>query len=185
MGATSNGRWSYACSKALDEFLALAYWREKRLPTVVVRMFNTVGPRQTGQYGMVIPTLVKQALSRRLITVFGDGSQTRCFAFVGDVVRGLMSLMDHPDAVGQVFNLGSTEEVSILSLAKRVKELTQSESEIQLVPYDEAYSEGFEDMPRRIPDISKVSNLVGYRNTKDLDGILRDVIAYYSQEQYA
>lgn len=182
MGATSKGRWSYACSKALDEFLALAYWREKRLPTVVIRMFNTVGPRQTGQYGMVIPTFVKQALSRRPITVHGDGTQTRCFAYVGDVVNAIIALMDHPNAVGEVFNVGSTEEVSILKLAHRVKELSQSESDVVLVPYDEAYSGGFEDMPRRIPDIQKVEQFIGYKPTRDLDGILKEVIAYYSSE---
>ena len=185
MGATTKGRWSYACSKALDEFLALAYWREKKLPTVVVRMFNTVGPRQTGQYGMVIPNFVKQALSSRPITVHGDGTQSRCFAHVGDVAGALMKLMDHPDAVGEVFNVGATEEISIKKLAERVKEVAQSDSEIVYVPYDEAYVEGFEDMPRRIPDISKVSKMVGYKATKNLDDILREVVAYYSQEQYA
>jgi UDP-glucose 4-epimerase len=174
------GRWSYACSKAIDEFLALAYWREKKLPTIVVRLFNTVGPRQTGQYGMVIPTFVKQALSGRPITVYGDGEQSRCFGYVGDVVGALVKLMDHKDAVGQVFNIGSNEEISILKLAERVKELTHSDSEIVFVPYDEAYEEGFEDMPRRIPDIRKVSELVGFRPEMSLDGILESVIAYQS-----
>ncbi|MGH9903342.1 MAG: NAD-dependent epimerase/dehydratase family protein, partial [Pyrinomonadaceae bacterium] len=183
MGATSKGRWSYACSKAIDEFLALAYWREKKLPTIVVRLFNTVGPRQTGQYGMVIPTFVKQALAGRPITVYGDGKQTRCFGYVGDVVGALVKLMDHPEAVGQVFNIGSTEEVSILEVAERVKELTNSQSEIVFVPYDEAYEEGFEDMPRRIPDTSKVNALVGFRPDITLDGILRKVVAYYSGQQ--
>jgi UDP-glucose 4-epimerase len=180
MGATTKGRWSYACSKAIDEFLALAYWREKKLPTTIVRLFNTVGPRQTGRYGMVIPTFVKQALAGRAITVFGDGSQTRCFGYVGDVVAALIKLMDHPQAVGQVFNIGSDEEVSILELAQRVKELTGSNSEIVFVPYDEAYEEGFEDMPRRIPDITKVRDLIGFRPEIDLDGILRSVIEYQS-----
>jgi UDP-glucose 4-epimerase len=180
MGATTKGRWSYACSKAIDEFLALAYWREKKLPTVIVRLFNTVGPRQTGQYGMVIPTFVKQALSGRPITVYGDGKQTRCFGYVGDVVGALVKLMDHPAAVGQVFNIGSSEEVTILELAERVKELTQSESEITFVPYDEAYEEGFEDMPRRVPDVSKVSALVGFRPEMTLDGILQSVINFHS-----
>lgn len=184
MGATTKGRWSYACSKALDEFLALAYWQEKRLPTVIIRMFNTVGPRQTGQYGMVIPSFVKQALSGRPITVYGDGTQTRCFAYVEDIVGAIMKLMEHPDAVGDVFNVGSTEEVSILQLAERVKELAESDSEIILVPYDEAYASGFEDMPRRIPDITKVQKLIGYKPTRDLDGILNEVIAYYSEEQH-
>jgi UDP-glucose 4-epimerase len=183
MGATNKGRWSYACSKALDEFLALAYWREKRLPTVVVRLFNTVGPRQTGQYGMVVPTFVKQALSNRPITVHGDGKQTRCFCYVGDVVCALMSLMDNPDAVGEVFNVGSTEEVSIGTVAQRVKELAQSDSELVYVPYDEAYAEGFEDMPRRIPDTTKARELIGFKPTRDLDGILQEVIAYYSREE--
>ena len=180
MGATTKGRWSYACSKAIDEFLALAYWREKKLPTVVVRLFNTVGPRQTGQYGMVIPTFVKQALARRPITVYGDGQQTRCFGFVGDVVEALLKLMDHDQAVGQVFNIGSNQEISILRLAERVKELTRSASEIVYVSYDEAYEEGFEDMPRRVPDISKVSALVGFRPQMGLDGILESVIDYQS-----
>lgn len=182
MGATTKGRWSYACSKAIDEFLALAYWNEKRLPTVVVRLFNTVGPRQTGQYGMVIPTFVKQALSGRPITVYGDGKQTRCFGYVGDVVGALTKLFDHPDAVGQVFNIGSTEEISILDLAKRVKDLTKSDSEIQCIPYDEAYTEGFEDMPRRIPNIGKIGALIGYKPTTNLDEILRQVISYYSTD---
>lgn len=179
MGATTKGRWSYACSKAIDEFLALAYWREKKLPTVVVRLFNTVGPRQTGQYGMVIPTFVKQALAGRPITVYGDGKQTRCFGYVGDVVGALMKLMDKDEAIGQVFNIGSNEEVSILELAGRVKELTGSQSEIVFVPYDEAYEEGFEDMPRRIPDIGKVHALVGFQPEMKLDGILQKVIAFY------
>jgi UDP-glucose 4-epimerase len=180
MGATTKGRWSYACSKAIDEFLALAYWREKKLPTVVVRLFNTVGPRQTGQYGMVIPTFVKQALSGRPLTVYGDGSQTRCFGYVRDVVGALVALMDKEEAVGEVFNIGSTEEVSIMRLAERVRELTGSKSEIVTVPYDEAYEEGFEDMPRRVPDISKISALTGFKPTEKLDGILQKVIAHHS-----
>jgi len=183
MGATTKGRWSYACSKAIDEFLALAYWREKKLPTIVVRLFNTVGPRQTGQYGMVIPTFVKQALSGRPITVFGDGKQSRCFGYVGDVVGALMKLMDDENAVGEVFNIGSNQEISIMDLARKVKELTNSESEIVLVPYDEAYEEGFEDMPRRIPDISKVSAQVGFRPEMSLEGILKSVIEFHSGQQ--
>ena len=180
MGATTKGRWSYACSKAIDEFLALAYWREKKLPTVIVRLFNTVGPRQTGQYGMVIPTFVKQALAGRQITVYGDGKQSRCFGYVGDVVGALIKLMDKEEAVGQVFNIGSSEEVTIFELAKRVKELTNSQSEITFVPYDEAYEEGFEDMPRRVPDTSKINNLVGFRPRMTLDGILQSVINFHS-----
>lgn len=183
MGATTKGRWSYACSKAIDEFLALAYWREKKLPTIVVRLFNTVGPRQTGQYGMVIPSFVKQALAGRTITVYGDGKQTRCFGYVGDVVGALVKLMDQPSAVGQVFNIGSNEEVSILELARRVKELTNSSSEISFVPYDEAYEEGFEDMPRRVPDISKINALVGFNPEMKLDGILQSVINYHSERE--
>ncbi len=180
MGATTKGRWSYACSKAIDEFLALAYWREKKLPTVIVRLFNTVGPRQTGRYGMVIPTFVKQAISGRPITVYGDGKQSRCFGYVGDVVGALIKLMDHEDAVGEVFNIGSNEEISILDLAKRIKELTGSNSEIALVPYDEAYEEGFEDMPRRVPDISKVNKLVGFKPERSLEDILKTVIEFHS-----
>jgi UDP-glucose 4-epimerase len=180
MGATTKGRWSYACSKAIDEFLALAYWREKKLPTIIVRLFNTVGPRQTGQYGMVIPTFVKQALSGRPITVYGDGRQSRCFGYVGDVVGALIKVMDHADSVGQVFNIGSNQETSILELAQRVKELTKSKSEIVFMPYDEAYEEGFEDMPRRVPDTRKVAELVGFRPAMDLDGILQSVIDFHS-----
>lgn len=180
MGATTKGRWSYACSKAIDEFLALAYWREKKLPTVVVRLFNTVGPRQTGQYGMVIPTLVKQALSNRPLTVYGTGEQTRCFAYVLDVVHALMKLMEHPDAVGEVFNIGSTEEVSITGLAERIRAITGSQSEIVYIPYSEAYEEGFEDMPRRVPDISKVRNLIGFAPEASLDHIIQEVIRYFT-----
>jgi len=179
MGATTKGRWSYACSKAIDEFLALAYWREKKLPTVVVRLFNTVGPRQTGQYGMVIPTFVKQALAGRPLTVYGTGEQTRCFGYVGDVVGALVALMDKEESVGEVFNIGSTEEVSIMQLAERVKQLTGSKSEIVTVPYDEAYEEGFEDMPRRVPDITKLRGLVGFRPERQLDEILRAVIEFH------
>jgi UDP-glucose 4-epimerase len=178
MGPTVKGRWSYACSKALDEFLALAYWREKKLPTVVVRLFNTVGPRQTGQYGMVIPNFVKQALSGRPITVYGDGAQSRCFGYVGDIVDAFVKLMDHPGAVGEVFNIGSTEEVTIGELARRVKALTHSRSEIVYIPYDQAYEEGFEDMPRRVPDTTKVRNLIGFKPTVGLDEILNRVIAF-------
>ncbi len=180
MGATTKGRWSYACSKAIDEFLALAYWREKKLPTTIVRLFNTVGPRQTGRYGMVIPTFVKQALAGRPITVYGNGKQTRCFGYVGDVVGALIKLMDHTDSVGQVYNIGSTEEISIVKLAEKVKELTHSDSEIVFVPYDEAYEEGFEDMPRRVPDTSKIKQLVGFQPKMQLDGILQSVIDYHS-----
>ncbi len=179
LGPTSRGRWSYACSKAIDEFLALAYWRERKLPTVIARLFNTVGPRQTGQYGMVVPTFIKQALTGRPITIHGDGSQSRCFADVSDVVGALVALMDHPGAVGEVFNIGSNEEVTIRGLAEQVKALTASDAEIVYVPYEQAYGEGFEDMPRRVPDISKAARLIGYRPTRSLDEILKRVIEYF------
>ncbi|MBV8546999.1 MAG: GDP-mannose 4,6-dehydratase [Acidobacteria bacterium] len=183
MGATTKGRWSYACSKAIDEFLALAYWREKKLPTTVVRLFNTVGPRQTGQYGMVIPTFVKQALAGRPITVYGSGEQTRCFAYVGDVVKALAALIDHEEAIGEVFNIGSSEEVSINTLAERIRTLTGSHSEIVHIPYSEAYEEGFEDMPRRVPDTSKIFSLLNFKPETTLDSILKSVIAYHSGRQ--
>jgi UDP-glucose 4-epimerase len=179
LGPTSKGRWSYACSKAIDEFLALAYWRERKLPTIIVRLFNTVGPRQTGQYGMVVPTFIKQALTGRPITIHGDGTQSRCFTHVSDVVGALVGLMDHPGAVGEVFNVGSSEEISIQTLAERVKELTGSSSEIVHVPYEQAYGEGFEDMPRRLPDITKIGNLIGYQPRKNLDEILTGVVDYF------
>ena len=180
MGATHKGRWSYACSKAIDEFLGLAYYKEKKLPVVVVRLFNTVGPRQTGRYGMVIPNFVRQALSGQPITVFGDGTQRRCFTDVSDVVVGLLGLIDHKDAAGEVFNIGSQQEVSILELAEKVKAMTKSKSEIVLVPYEKAYEEGFEDMPRRVPDTGKIAKLVGYKPTVSLEQILERVIAYLS-----
>jgi len=184
LGATTKGRWSYACSKAIDEFLALAYFKEKRLPVVIVRLFNTVGPRQTGRYGMVVPNFVKQALLGHPITVFGDGSQSRCFTYVTDVVGALVKLADHPGAVGEVFNVGNdSEEVSMLDLARRVKERTRSRSEIELVPYEKAYEEGFEDMPRRVPDLSKVKALVGYEPQVHLDEILDRVAAFFTSDK--
>jgi UDP-glucose 4-epimerase len=176
MGAPTKGRWSYACSKAIDEFLALAYHREKKLPAVIVRLFNTVGPRQVGRYGMVVPTLVAQALDGAPLTVYGTGTQTRCFGYVGDVVEALLHLMDHPDAAGQVFNIGSNEEISITRLAERVLALTGSPSRIVYVPYTEAYEQGFEDMPRRVPDTSKAERVIGFRARTRLDDILRAVI---------
>jgi UDP-glucose 4-epimerase len=181
MGPTSKGRWSYACSKAIDEFLALAYHKEKRLPVVVARLFNTVGPRQSGRYGMVIPNFVKQALLSHPITVHGDGSQTRCFTDVSDVVGQLAALAEDSRAVGEVFNVGNDrEEVTILDLAKRVKARAGSESEIVLVPYEKAYEEGFEDMQRRVPDLSKLRALTGYEPRVHLDEILDRVIGYYT-----
>jgi len=181
LGPTNKGRWSYACSKAIDEFLALAYFKEKKLPVVVVRLFNTVGPRQTGQYGMVIPTFVKQALSGRPITVFGDGMQSRCFTDVSDVVKGLADLAIHPGAVGEVFNIGTNHEITILNLAKKVKEMTGSKAEIVFVPYEKAYEEGFEDMPRRVPDIGKIQKLIGYKPALSLEQTLQRVIDFFSQ----
>jgi UDP-glucose 4-epimerase len=183
MGPTSKGRWSYACSKAIDEFLALAYHKEKRLPVVVARLFNTVGPRQTGRYGMVIPNFVKQALLGHPLSVHGDGSQRRCFGYVGDVVGQLVALAEEPRAVGQVFNVGNDrEEVTILDLARRVKDRTDSSSEIVLVPYDKAYEEGFEDMSRRIPDLSRLRALTGYEPTVSLDEIIDRVVAYFTSD---
>jgi len=178
MGPTTKHRWAYACSKAIDEFLALAYWKEKRLPVVIVRLFNTVGPRQTGQYGMVIPTFVRQALAGQPITVYGDGSQSRSFTYVGDVVRALVALVGEPRAVGQVFNVGHGAEITIRALAEKVKERTGSSSPLVTVPYDQAYEAGFEDMVRRVPDISKIRALVGYEPTVGLDEILDQVIEY-------
>jgi UDP-glucose 4-epimerase len=181
MGPTNKGRWSYACSKAIDEFLALAYFKEKKLPVVIVRLFNTVGPRQTGQYGMVIPTFVKQALSGRPITVFGDGQQSRCFTDVSDVVKGLAELAVTRGAEGEVFNIGTQNEITILDLAKKIKEMTGSKAEIVFVPYEKAYEEGFEDMPRRVPDISKIQKLIGYKPSLTLEQTLQRVIDFFSQ----
>jgi UDP-glucose 4-epimerase len=178
MGPTPKHRWAYACSKAIDEFLALAYYREKHLPVVVVRLFNTVGPKQTGRYGMVIPNFVRQALTGAPITVFGDGTQTRSFTYVGDVVEGLIRLLQEPRAIGEVFNIGNVEEVSILELARRVRTLTGSSSEIVTIPYEKAYEAGFEDMPRRVPALEKIHALVGYEPKLRLDEILTRVIEH-------
>jgi UDP-glucose 4-epimerase len=177
LGPTPKHRWAYACSKAIDEFLALAYYRERKLPVIIVRLFNTVGPRQTGRYGMVIPTFVRQALAGEPITVHGDGTQSRSFAYVGDVVQAIAALAAEPRAIGQVFNIGNTEEVSMMELAHRVKRMTGSASDIVLVPYDEAYAEGFEDMPRRVPNVDKLTAFVGSRPTTPLDDILGQVVA--------
>lgn len=176
IGPPDKGRWSYACSKAIDEFLALAYWREKKLPTIIVRLFNTIGPRQTGHYGMVVPTFVRQALAGEPITVFGDGTQCRCFGWVGDVVGALVALSDHPDAVGRVFNIGGDEEITILELAHRVIRRTGSRSTIQMISYDQAYEAGFEDMRRRIPSLERIRRLIAYKPTKTLDQILEAII---------
>ena len=175
-GPTTKSRWSYACSKAIDEFLALAYHSAQGLPVVIVRLFNTTGPRQTGRYGMVLPRFVDQALRGDPITVFGSGRQSRCFADVSDVVRALMLLVEHPAAVGQVFNVGNPEEISIGELAKLVKKLTGSDSKIRRIPYDEAYQPGFEDMHRRLPNIEKISRLVGFKPKIKLHQIVTRII---------
>jgi UDP-glucose 4-epimerase len=177
-GPTHLARWSYAATKAMDEFLAFAYHRTKQLPIIIARFFNTVGPRQTGRYGMVIPRFVGQALRNEPITVYGDGNQTRSFTYVEDVVRGVLGLIDEPKAVGEIFNIGGEHEISMNDLAARIKSLTNSASPIQHIPYDEAYQEGFEDMERRVPDISKIAKLIGYKNSHDLDDILARVVEY-------
>src|SRR5512145_1712326 len=182
LGPTVKHRWAYACSKMIDEFLALAYWKERKLPVIIVRLFNTVGPRQTGQYGMVIPNFVRQALAGQPITVFGDGTQSRSFTYVGDVVRAMVALIDEPRAIGQVFNIDNGREISIGNLAERVRTLAGSSSEIVRIPYDQAYEAGFEDMPRRVPDISKVRALVGYEPTVELEEILTRVIEHFRQQ---
>jgi UDP-glucose 4-epimerase len=181
LGPSDKHRWAYACSKLIDEFLALAYWKERKLPVVIVRLFNTVGPRQTGQYGMVLPTFVRQALAGQPITVFGDGTQSRSFTYVGDVVGALVTLASEPRAVGEVFNIGNTVEVTISELAERVKLLTASQSPIHRIPYEEAYEAGFEDMPRRVPDISKLQKLIGYEPRLGLDEIIRTVVAHVTR----
>ena len=182
LGPTPKHRWAYACSKAIDEFLALAYWKERKLPVIIVRFFNTVGPRQTGQYGMVIPNFVRQALAGEPITVFGDGTQSRSFTHVADVVGALLKLVAEPKAVGQVINIGNTEEVTMQKLAERVRQLAGSTSSIKLVPYDEAYESGFEDMPRRVPDLSKAAKMIGYKPIHTLDDILTQVIDYFRRK---
>jgi UDP-glucose 4-epimerase len=175
MGATDKARWAYACSKAIDEFLAMAYWRERELPILVARLFNTVGPRQTGRYGMVVPRLVGQALAGEPLTVYGDGTQTRCFCHVADVVQALLALIDEPRAYGNVFNVGATTEISILDLAKRVIAATGSRSEIRFTPYDTAYGKGFEDMYRRVPDTAKIRALVDWSPSRSLEDMIGDV----------
>jgi nucleoside-diphosphate-sugar epimerase len=178
LGPSAKHRWAYACSKLIDEFLALAYWKEKKLPVVIVRLFNTVGPRQTGQYGMVLPTFVGQALAGQPITIFGDGTQSRSFTYVGDVVDALVKLAQDKRAVGEVFNIGNMGEVTIADLAARVKTMTGSCSPIHYIPYDQAYEAGFEDMPRRVPDISKIREFVGYEPKLGLEEIIRSVIEH-------
>jgi UDP-glucose 4-epimerase len=178
MGSTTHSRWAYATSKAVDEFLAQAYHRQFGMPIVLMRFFNTVGPRQTGRYGMVVPRFVRQALRNEAITVYGDGQQSRCFADVSDVTEAVFKLALHPDAVGQVYNIGATQEITIQSLAERIIELTNSKSEIIFVPYDEAYAPGFEDMRRRVPSLERIHNLIGYSPKYTLDDTLRRVIDF-------
>ncbi|NQU44311.1 GDP-mannose 4,6-dehydratase, partial [bacterium] len=182
LGATTRPRWSYACSKAIDEFLALAYGKARNMPIVIARLFNTVGPRQTGRYGMVVPRFVGQGLAGEPLTVYDDGSQTRCFTHVTDVVNALAKLMATREADGQVFNVGSQQEISILKLAERVREKTGGRSEIRFIPFSEAYDDDFEDMTRRVPDITRVQKLIGYAPTFTIDQILDDVIGWMRSE---
>jgi UDP-glucose 4-epimerase len=182
LGPTPKHRWAYACSKAIDEFLALAYWKERKLPVIIVRFFNTVGPRQTGQYGMVIPNFVRQALAGEPITVFGDGTQRRAFTHVTDVVGALVKLVAEPKAIGQVVNIGNVEEVTITELAERVKAMCGSQSPIRYIPYDQAYESGFEDMPRRVPALAKIEGLIGYKPVHSLNDILEHVIEYFRKK---
>jgi UDP-glucose 4-epimerase len=182
LGPTTKGRWSYAASKALDEFLALSYWKEKKLPVIVVRLFNTVGPRQTGRYGMVLPSFVKAALDGKPISVYGDGRQSRCFCDVRDTVEALTRLIDTPRSVGEVVNVGNTEEISIEALARLVKERTRSSSSIEFIPYDQAYEPGFEDMMRRVPSVDKLQALTGFRPQIPLNEIIDRVTAYFQSK---
>ena len=181
-GSTDKHRWAYACAKTLDEFLALAHWKETRLPVVVVRLFNTVGPRQTGQYGMVVPNFVKAAVRNEPLIVHGDGGQSRCFGHVLDVVEGLTKALETPECFGQVMNLGTAEEVTIKQLAEKAIEMTGSTSEIKYIPYEEAYGEGFEDMQRRVPSIEKARRLIGYQPTRTLEEIINDVAKQFQEE---
>lgn len=183
LGTTLTHRWSYSCSKALGEFLALAYWREKCLPVIIVRLFNTCGPRQTGRYGMVVPRFIEQAISGKPITICGDGNQTRSFAYVSDVVNGMIGLANHPGAVGGIFNMGGEEEITISDLAKKIKRLTKSNSQIVYLPYEEVYGEGFEDMRHRIPDTTKIRNLIGYVPRVRLYDALRKTIEYHREKK--
>jgi UDP-glucose 4-epimerase len=185
LGPTTKGRWSYAASKALDEFLALSYWKEKKLPVIVVRLFNTVGPRQTGRYGMVLPNFVKSALDNTAISIYGNGKQSRCFCDVRDTVEGLVRLMDTDRAIGEVINVGNTEEITIEGLAQKVKERTRSSSPIEYVPYDKAYEPGFEDMMRRVPAVEKLQALTGFRPQTPLNEIIDRVAAFFQQRTLA
>ena len=181
LGSPLKVRWGYSTAKAVDEMLAYIYWKEKKVPTVIVRLFNTVGPRQTGAYGMVIPRFVGQALKNEDMTVYGTGKQSRCFLHVKDVIKTLIKLMNNKEAVGQVFNIGSQEEITIENLAKKVIEITKSKSKLVYIPYEKAYEEGFEDMQRRVPDTTKVKNLTGFKPTIDLEGTIKSVVEYYKR----
>ena len=185
LGPTSKGRWSYAASKMLDEFLALSYWKERGLPVIIARFFNTVGPRQTGRYGMVLPNFVQQALAGDPITVFGDGKQSRCFCHVKDSIEGVLRLVATPAAIGEVVNVGNTHEISIEDLARLVKQRAQSESPVIHIPYDQAYEPGFEDMPRRVPDLGKLQRLTGFTPATHLTEIVDSVIAYFRERHAA
>jgi UDP-glucose 4-epimerase len=182
LGPTSKRRWAYACSKAMDEFHALAYYDEKKLPVVIARFFNTVGPRQTGRYGMVVPNFVQKALMNEPIHIYGDGEQTRCFTYVGDVIQAIFDLMHSSDAEGEVFNIGGEEEISINQLAQKIKEMTNSDSKLIHVPYEEVYGKGFEDMRRRTPDLKKIKDHIGYETHYGLEDILEAVIRYFKRE---
>lgn len=182
LGATTKGRWSYAASKALDEFLALSYWKERKQPVIVVRFFNTVGPRQTGRYGMVLPNFVRQALDAAPITVFGTGKQSRCFCDVRDTVEAVLRLVASPSAVGEVVNIGTDQEISIEDLAHRVKQRTNSNSQIDYIPYDQAYEQGFEDMQRRVPSLEKLEQLVSFRPATPLNEIIDRVVAFFQKK---
>lgn len=179
LGSTRINRWSYATTKAVDEFLALAYWKERRVPVVIVRFFNVIGPRQTGEYGMVVPRFVKQALLNRPITVYGDGEQRRCFTDISDAIDGLLALVRHSDAVGEIFNLGTSEEISINALALKIKEITESSSPIEYIPYEQVYGSSYEDMKYRVPDLSKIRALVSYEPKVTLDKALAKIIEFY------
>lgn len=181
LGSTTISRWSYSCSKAMDEFLALAYWREKKLPIAIMRFFNTVGPRQTGRYGMVMPRFVKQALMNQPITIYGDGKQTRSFTYVSDVVQALIDLSRHPKATGEIFNIGNPRAIAIQELAERIKKFTNSKSPIVHIPYEKAYEKGFEDMRHRQPDIAKIKNLIGFQPKVDLDEMIKNIIKYFER----
>lgn len=181
-GSTDKHRWAYACAKTLDEFLAIAHWKETRLPVVVVRLFNTVGPRQTGQYGMVVPNFIKNAINNEPLTVHGDGNQSRCFGHVLDVVEGLTKLIETPECFGKVFNIGNPEEISIKGLAEKAIEMTGSSSEIKYISYDEVYGEGFEDMQRRVPSIDRAQKYIGFQPTRTLNDIINDVANEFREE---